>query len=83
MKIDQIEIKGSEKENLLGVLIDKRLTFEPHVKRLYNKVGQKLNALARVSHYINFEQRRMIMKAFITSQFSYCPLVWMFHSRKK
>ena len=21
------------------------------------------------------------MKAFITSQFSYCPLTWMFHSR--
>ena len=82
VKIYQMEIKGSEKENLLGVLIDKRLTFEPHVKRLCNKVSQKLNALARVSHYINFEQRRMIMKAFITSQFSYCPLVWMFHSIK-
>ena len=24
---------------------------------------------------------RMIMKAFIESQFQYCPLVWMFHSR--
>ena len=23
----------------------------------------------------------MLMKAFINSQFSYCPLVWMFHSR--
>ena len=23
----------------------------------------------------------MILKAFIESQFSYCPLVWMFHSR--
>ena len=23
----------------------------------------------------------MIMRAFITSQFSYCPLVWMCHSR--
>ena len=22
------------------------------------------------------------MKAFITSQFGYCPFVWMFHSRK-
>ena len=31
VKIDQIEIKGSEKENILRVLIDKRLTFEPHV----------------------------------------------------
>ena len=41
VKIDQMEIKGSEKENLLGVLIDKRLTFEPHVKRLCNKVSQK------------------------------------------
>ena len=27
------------------------------------------------------DKLRLIMKAFITSQFSYCPLVWMFHSR--
>ena len=24
----------------------------------------------------------MLMKAFVSSQFSYCPLIWMFHSRK-
>ena len=27
------------------------------------------------------KKRRVIMNAFITSQFSYCPLVWMFHNR--
>ena len=26
-------------------------------------------------------KRRMLMMAFIISQFSYCPLAWMFHSR--
>ena len=26
-------------------------------------------------------KRRALMNAFITSQFSYCPLVWMYHSR--
>ena len=31
---------------------------------------------------MNLAQRRSIMKAFICSQFRYCPLVWMFHSRK-
>ena len=31
---------------------------------------------------MNFNQRRLVMKAFITSQFGYCPLIWMFHSRK-
>ena len=42
----------------------------------------EFNALTRIANYINPEQRRIIMKAFITSQFSYCPLVWMFHSRR-
>ena len=27
------------------------------------------------------KKRPVLMNAFITSQFSYCPLVWMFHSR--
>ena len=27
------------------------------------------------------KKRRVLMKAFITPQFSYCPRVWMFHSR--
>ena len=31
---------------------------------------------------MNLAQCRSIMKAFICSQFGYCPLVWMFHSRK-
>ena len=31
---------------------------------------------------MNFAQCRPIMKAFICSQFGYCPLIWMFHSRR-
>ena len=30
---------------------------------------------------MDLPKRKVLMKAFITSQFSYCPLVWMFHSR--
>ena len=29
-----------------------------------------------------FQKRKVLMNAFVTSQFSYCPLTWMFHSRK-
>ena len=38
-------------------------------------------ASCTVSNFMNVEQRRKIMKAFIASQFGYCPVVWMFHSR--
>ena len=44
--------------------------------------SQKLNALARVPYYMNLVQLRLITNAFIFSQFGYCPLVWLFHSRK-
>ena len=31
---------------------------------------------------MNIQKRRTIMKSFVTSQFSYCPLIWLFHSRR-
>ena len=52
-----------------------------HVSNLCKKATNKLHALARVSHYMSIDKKRVIMKAFIESQFGYCPLVWMFCSR--
>ena len=82
LNINQTQIKSSKQQKLLGITFDNKLNFEKHVNNLCNKVSQKLNALTRISNYIQPNQRRLIMKAFITSQFGYCPLVWMFHSRR-
>ena len=79
--IDGSSIETNTKEVLLGITIDKDLKFDDHVNSLCKKACQKLNALARLAPYMNVEKRRIIMKAFIESQFGYCPLVWMFHSR--
>ena len=35
-----------------------------------------------VCNFLSLSQRKTIMKSFVSSQFGYCPLVWMFHSRK-
>ena len=77
------EFLQSEKEvKLLGVWIDNKLTFEEHIKVLLRKGNQKLHALMRVSKYMSTEKLRLLMKTFIESHFNYCPLLWMFHSRK-
>ena len=31
---------------------------------------------------MDLAKRKNLMKAFITSQFNYCPLIWMFYSRQ-
>ena len=63
-------------------MIDKRLTSEPHLGNLCIKARKKLHALARIANYVDISKKRSIMNAFILSQLLYCPLIWMFHSRK-
>ena len=80
-KIEDFSIRNSTEEKLLGVKFDSNFSFENHVTSLCKKTSQKLHAFVRISHYMDLNKRRNLMKAFITSQFSYCPLIWMFHSR--
>ena len=75
-------IQASSSEKLLGIKIDCNLSFNEHVEDISKKASQKLSALARISPYLNESKRRILFKSFISSQFGYCPLVWMFHSRK-
>lgn len=81
-KVGDEKIWESAEEKLLGVIIDKNLNFNSHLVKLCNKVGQKVSALTRIVKLLPFDKRRLIVKTFIESQFSYCPLVWMFCSKK-
>ena len=82
LEIGNSHIKYSKCEKLLGIKIDNKLSFEAHVESLCKKASQKLNALSRIALSISFEQRKITFNSFFISQFSYCPLIWMFHSRK-
>ena len=61
--------------------LDSKLYFEKQISTLCKKASQKLQALNRIVNYMKLFKRKALWKIFI-SQFNYCPLVWMFHSRK-
>ena len=81
MKVGKDCIWESKDVNLLGVTIDNDLKFDKHISNLCLKVGRKLSALSRMSKFLSFEKKRTLYKCFVESQFKYCPLIWMFHSR--
>ena len=66
----------------MGVKVDHELNFNEHVSSLCKKASQELNGLSRIASCTTFDQRRLILNSVITSHFSYCPIVRMFHSRK-
>ena len=82
VRIGSADVVNSSEEKLLGVQVDSKLSFDNHVSKLCQKASNKLYALARISPYMDQKKLRTLMRAFITSQFQYCPLIWMFHSRQ-
>ena len=81
INIDNEVIKNNNNKKLLGINFNNRLDFNSHAANICNRVSNKLHALARISQYLNIHKWRMTMKTFIASEFGYCPLLWMFHSR--
>ena len=81
INVEEEIIECEKSVKLLGVTIDNQLNFNEHVSTIYKRASQKLQALARISNYMCQNKLRTLMKAFIESQFNYCPLIWMFHSR--
>ena len=80
-KINRINIESSPQEKLLGVILDDQLNFKSLMSNLCKKVSRKLNALARISSFMDLLKRRVIMKTYVNSQLCNCLLVWMIYSR--
>ena len=81
IKVGNYDITNSKCEKLLGVNFDHKLNFDKHLSELCKKASKKINALSRITPYTNVFKKRILMNAFFKSQFSYCPLIWMCHSR--
>ena len=80
--ICNITLKHSSHEKVLGVTIDNKLSFDEHIINIFKTAYKKLNTLSRINHYMKQNRNKILLVSFIISHFSYCPLIWMFYSKK-
>ena len=78
LKINSIKVEASDDVLLLGITIDKKLTFKQHVENHCRKAQYKLQALRRIRNFLTIGKDKMLSNAFIDSQVNYAPLLWMF-----
>ena len=79
---DRLKLPSSCEEKILGAIIDNELKFDPHIKGICKKAAQKLGVLNRISSLSDPEKKRIVFIAVMKSHFNYCPLIWMFSSRR-
>ena len=79
--INENRISNTRFEKLLGVTFDNQLNFNHHISKICKTASNKLHALARVSHYMDEDESRILFNSYFSSQFNYCPLIWMNHNK--
>ena len=82
IRIKGQNIKTESTVKLLGVKLDYKLNFDPHISDLCKKAANQLNILKRLKRFIGFETRKLLVQSFVYSNFNYCPIVWHFSSAK-
>ena len=75
---DKNKIESWTDVTLLAVKTDKQLKFKSLIEGLCRKANYKLHALRRIRKYLAVEKAKLLADAFINSQFTYAPLIWMF-----
>src|SRR5882724_12753798 len=61
---------------VLGLIIDKNLSFEKHLNIMSNKVSKIVSLFSRIRHYIPLFSLKLLYNALILPHFSYASCVW-------
>ena len=81
IQIRYLTVKYGNTKTLLGINVKAKLKFHVHVGIFGQKANRKLNVLAKITNYMELRKNGILMNAFFTIQFNYCPAIWMCHSR--
>ena len=76
LNIDGIPIKKTSTARFLGVVIDEKLSWEPHVAALRRKLGYASATLNRIRDSVPKELHHDLYHTLFESHLAYCISVW-------
>ena len=79
--INNSVLNSQQSIKLLGVHIDRKLSFTEHLNHITSKASRQVNVLRHLSTYLDSKSKYNIYVSFIKSNFLYCSNVWYFCGR--
>ena len=65
---------------LLGIQLDDKLNFSPHISNICKSVTNQLNVLIGLQKFLGFKEKKSLINSYFMNNVNYCPLVMMFSS---
>ncbi len=82
VQFNDVLLSSQDGAKLLGIHIDRQLTFNTHVKNTCAKANAKLQALKRLTNYLTLDCKMAVVRSFIVSHFIYCAPLFHFSGKK-
>ena len=76
MKCNNIDLKLTKGDKILGANIDENLIWDSHYKYIVKKVSTHLWLLSQISSYLSVKDRLLFYNAYIRPHFDYCSVIW-------
>ena len=76
LKIDNVRLERVYENTFLGVIIDHKFTWIPHIKYIRSKVARSVGVLGKTREILNYKSLITIYNTLILPYLSYCVEVW-------
>ena len=76
VKITEHKLKKVDKVRFLGIMIDEKLSWEPHIEHLVSKLNMKIVMLKRITKFIPKSEYRKLYDTLFKSHMNYCIISW-------
>ena len=74
--IAKLEIIKVEQTKFLGVILDSRLNWKPHIDYICNKISKGIGILKRIRELVYTDTLMTVYNSLIKPHFTYCITVW-------
>ena len=76
IKIDDTVIEQVNNTKFLGVIINNKLTWDEHIKTIYNKVSKSIGIIYRIRHNIPSATLINLYHTLVHPYYEYCNIIW-------
>jgi hypothetical protein len=82
-KVGEYTVKGVQKEKDLGVIVDKRLSFEQHITYIVKKANSTMAMIRRAFKFLDRDMFRLLFKGMVRNGLEYGGPVWSPYKMKE
>ena len=76
LKINKVPIKEDSQTKFLGVIVDSKLSWHPHIQYIKSKISKGIGIICKAKCNLNIETLRTLYYSFVYPYFNYAIEVW-------